>query len=175
MGHRVEEKEVNEYYLKVTTELAEKFGAKNLGKRVVPHLTLKPPFETKNIEEFERIIFNLAKKQKVSSFILDEFGIFPGNHGVTVFLKVKDNQEIQKQAESIVKSVRDFGENKNDLPEQLKLHLSIARYLKPEKQKEVWQYLHGQPIPKFKCLFNNLTIFENWQEGWKIHRTFLFR
>jgi 2'-5' RNA ligase len=174
VGHKLAGEEINKYYENITNELANKFGIKNLGKKVAPHLTLKPPFESEKMEEFEKIIKKLAEDQKIIPFEIDGFGKFEYDFGNTIYLAVSDNPELQKNAQKIAYFIKDFGENRNESPNILKLHASVARYMDEKQMKEIWEYLHSKPIPEFNLWFNNLTIFKYSPGSWNVYREFKF-
>lgn len=174
VGYRLKNRELEEYYLRITAELEEKFKIKNLGNRVKPHFTLKAPFETGNLEKFEKILEDLAKKQESIPFAIEGFGYFTRDHGNTIFLEAAENPELQDAVQDIVDEIRDFGEDKRSLPEEIKLHVSIARYMDDGQFKEAWSYLRAQASPKFNLNFDNLTLFRYFPGGWEIYREFDF-
>jgi 2'-5' RNA ligase len=173
VGLRLKGEDVNEYYVKITAEL-EKFKIRNLSKRVAPHLTLKPPFESSQIDQFEKILEKLADDQKINRFEMEGFGVFEHDTGSTIFLKVKENEELEITAQKIVDEIRDFGENRRILPEVIKLHASIARHLNENQKREALEYLNSKLLPKFNLEFNNLTIFEYFPGGWSVYKEFKF-
>lgn len=55
-----------------------------------------------------------------------------------------------------------------------KPHLSIARRLEPLVSERIQAYLKTLPIPYFKLVLNNLTLFVYEKTYWKIKSIFLF-
>ena len=162
-----------DYYKEITTDLAQRFGIKNLSDTKPPHLTFKAPFETEGIETFEKEISEMASRQKVSQFCIKGFSRFD-LESKTIFLAIKPDPELQRKANGIVKALMHFGENRKFVPEPLYLHVSIARYLDFELSQKIWAYVATLPAPQFKVAFDNLTLFVNQDNRWEIKSTFSF-
>jgi 2'-5' RNA ligase len=172
VGHKVGGETASDFYLKVTKELADKFGITNLGERVAPHLTLKPPFEIQNLGAIEKEIEKIAKRAKPLSFTLGGLGVFEGRDGATVFWKVHGNWEFKKQIQQIADDLAIFGENGSSLPRPIKAHLSLARYVKGGDLKAVLDFLENREVPWVDAEFNNLSIFEFIPGGWQTYKSF---
>lgn len=175
VGHKVSG-EAADYYYQVTGELAQKFGIKDLGERVAPHLTLKPPFESARIAEFERMLSGIASSHKPIAYVVEGFDVFEKEgKDSTIFLAVAENSGLQSAAQDIAKSIADFGDDRemmHVLPAKIRLHISIARYLSQAELSEIMEYLRSRPTPRFDATFDNLTLFKYRPGGWDTIKVF---
>ncbi|MDP2704806.1 MAG: 2'-5' RNA ligase family protein [Patescibacteria group bacterium] len=167
------EGEAGEYYKKITADLSERFGIKNLSEYIPLHLTLKAPFETGDISVIEKVLEDTAVKEETSPLVIDGFERF-GSQSRTIFLGIKDNVRVQEKAEKLLHLLSGFGNYQKPIPLPLKLHASIARYLSPEQSQNVWDYVSSLPAPHFDLQFNNLTLFVHQDNHWEIQKTFYF-
>lgn len=164
---------VADYYKEITTDLAKRFGIKNLSETKPPHLTFKAPFESESIETFEKEIGEVASRQKMSQFFIEGFGCFD-LESKTVFLTVKPDPKLQIKTNDIARALAYFGENRKFVPDPLYLHISIARYLDSELSQKIWDYVVTLSVPRFEVEFDSLTLFVNQDNCWKIKSTFAF-
>jgi 2'-5' RNA ligase len=154
-----------EYYRKITADLSEKFGIKNLSLRLPPHFTFKPPFDADDLEDVKKFVDVLSKEVKNLPIVFDGFGRFSENNR-TIFLKVREDEELLMSVEKIVDRLEKVGGNRLKIPKPVHLHASIARGLTPRQSKEIWAYLMTLPAPHFEMRFDNITVFELGESGW---------
>lgn len=169
VGHLING-EAAEYYREITADLASRFGIKNLAEKLPPHLTLRAPFESDDIVQFERRVRRLAGQEKPMRFSIDGFGNFGDK---TVFLSVK-GAGIKEKLEKIAKTLTDFDGGQKPMPTPLFSHISIARFLKPQEYGKIIEYLSRLPVPNFNLDFDNLTIFIRKENRWNIFKTYYF-
>lgn len=162
-----------DYYKKLTEDLASRFGIDNLNEHIPPHFTFKPPFDTSNIEEFEKMIEVLSKELKVQKIVIKGFERFDFE-SPTIFLNAQEDQELMIAIKKIVTTLKEYGENRNFLPDPFRLHASVARYLSKDQSDEIWSYLQTIPQPSFTLNFDNLTIFSKNGNKWEVYRTYRF-
>lgn len=163
----------SKYYKKITSDLGQKFDIKNLSEHIPPHLTLKIPFETDTIEDFENYVSKKTENLSGMDLVVDGFEKFNGRR-MTIFLKVNAGENI-KTIENIVDYLESYDKDIKKLPRPLALHTSIARFLSPEQCKDIWNYLQEIPSPYFNLIFNNLTIFKLINDVWEVHKIFYFK
>lgn len=165
--------EVADYYREITSDLSKRFGIKNLSDTKPPHLTFKAPFETENIEIFEKEIKRVASQYKVSKFFIEGFGRFE-SMDKTIYLAIKPDSELNKKANGIIKTIAYFGENRKSIPQPFHPHISVARFLDPEMFQKIWNYVSTLPIPRFETVFDGLTLFVDQNNHWEVKSTFPF-
>ena len=64
---------VKKYQNSLTKELATNFRIRDVKNNIMPHLTLKAPFITKNISAVEEVIKNFSSKTKKSKININGF------------------------------------------------------------------------------------------------------
>ncbi len=161
---------VSEYYKWVTADLAKSFGIINNSDRISAHLTIIYPFEVDSIEEIETRIKSLISQKSAIPFTIRGFEQFTGNDG-TVFLAVEPNVTLQSFIKDCIYSIGDL-EQYYRYGSEFKLHMSIARHLTSDLGQDIMKYLKTLPIPQFELLFDNLTIFINENDKWRILKSF---
>jgi 2'-5' RNA ligase len=161
---------VSEYYKWMTADLAKKFGIINNSDRISAHLTIIYPFEVDSLEKIESIIKNFVHQKSAIPFTIKGFEQFTGNDG-TVFLAVEPNLTLQSFIRDCIYSIGD-PEQYYRYGSEFKLHMSIARHLTPDLGQEIMKYLKTLPIPQFELLFDNLSIFINENDKWRIIKKF---
>jgi 2'-5' RNA ligase len=163
------------YYNYITTELSEKFHIKNLSERIQPHFTIKPPFESDNIEEFKKLLSQITADQKVFPICLKNFGRY-STDSPTFFISGNALKNNLKQIETIVDQLEPYGNNKKSLFKRpITLHCSVARHLLTEQSEEIWNYLQTLPPPQFDLKFDNLAFFRWKNTHWEIDEIFRFK
>jgi 2'-5' RNA ligase len=83
--------------------------------------------------------------------------------------------ELKAFAEGTLGKLKAMGILVSPQEQSFHLHLSIARFLKPDQFDAIWKHLQTIPAPKFDLSFDNLTIFikENREDkAWKVMKTF---
>jgi 2'-5' RNA ligase len=170
VGHLIKG-DAAEYYKHITADLAERFGVKNLSEKAPPHFTFKAPFESSNIEEFEQKLGDVASRQKPAPLSIEGFG----RMGKTVFLAIKPDPELQKQANEIALALSQFGQSRRSVPIPLRFHVSVARFLKPKQLREIWDYVQTLPKPQFDVTFDGLALFVFVGRRWEIQSTWPFK
>lgn len=166
--------EVEEYYNALTTELHEKFGIRNLSLRVPPHLTLKYPFETDDAADTESRMKEFLTDKPTFPFFIKGFGRFDDNNK-TIFLSVTQNDALSAFVEDCIVSLGDMEEKKKFDAKKFHIHMSVARHLDDDLSEQIWKYVSTLPPPYFEMLFDNLTLFVQENERWKVQRTFVLK
>jgi 2'-5' RNA ligase len=162
--------EVAEFCKATCTELAEKFSVDDVSKIVPPHLKIKSPFEFRNIEMIEKIVASCAEAPALP-LTLEGWDHFESR---TVFIDAKGDTAVMNYLSTVLDKFRAARIMVTPLEAKLKLHLSVARFLKPDTYQKVWDYLSSVPAPRFDVMLDNLTIFaqEKDAKNWTVYKTF---
>lgn len=169
VGYLVEG-EAAQYYEKITADLAGRFGVKNLAERIMPHLTLKAPFESQDILPLERTLESIARSMEIVPFEIDGFGHFENNE--TVYLSVTPNQALEARATEAADLIAAFGDNRQEIPRPFRPHISIAKYLKQDSFTPIWGYLSKLARPHFLLNFDAIMLAEHENGLWRTRRVF---
>ncbi len=167
------EGEAAKYYQQITTDLAARFGIANLSLRIPPHFTFKPPFESDNINPFKKTLGDIASSQTSLPIDIDGFDRY-GLDSKTIYLNVRKDDGLNNKILKIIDQIKDFGEKKKPLPDNFRLHASIARHLTSEQSAAIWNYLQTLPPPHFELNFDNLTLFRLADKIWQTEKTWRF-
>ncbi|MFA5953211.1 MAG: 2'-5' RNA ligase family protein [Candidatus Pacearchaeota archaeon] len=164
--------EAGKYHKMLVNNFSKKFKIKNLNYHIQTHITLKYPFETKNIKDIEKVLMNFSKVQKSSLIKIKKIGHFR-NH--VLYLKTefsKDSKLLFSNLIKILINIPRMRERKIDLIARDNFHATLG-YAKSEVQfKEMWDFLKTKHF-KFNVLFDNITILKkNDKDRWRIHKIF---
>lgn len=164
--------EASEYYRTTCAELAGHFGIENISSIVPPYVTIKAPFERGTIEAIDDIL-SLSTDMPAQPIEFSGWNHFTTR---TIFLDIpKPSNELKNFVKEILAKISSTGVPVAPQEFNPHLHMSIARFLKPNQYQEVWKYLQSTPSPKFELKLDNLTIFfkENKdQKAWKVWKTY---
>jgi 2'-5' RNA ligase len=164
--------EAAEYYKATCADLATRFGAEDVSRIVAPHITVKAPFERREIETVDDVASLVAETAPIS-LSLSKWNHFGTR---TIFLDaVNPSRELKEYLKSVLSQLRAIGLSLNHQELDPHIHMSVARFLKPNQFEDIWKYLESMPAPQFDINFDNLTIFhkENAEEkAWKVLKTF---
>lgn len=164
--------EAAEYFKATCSDIATRFGIEDVSSIVPPHITVKAPFDRIDGNSVDEIISLIADAPAIP-ITLSEWNHFGTR---TIFLDATNPPpELKTYIKSVLSKFRSLGIMPNPQEHDPHIHMSIARFLKPEQYEEVWKYLNAMPAPKFDIMFDNLTIFvkENRDERiWKTLKTF---
>lgn len=138
--------------------------------RQTPHVTIKSPFDTNQIDDFVNYLEELARRMKPIHLELEGFGHF-GNK--VIFLDVKKNQELEDWHGVILKELKEqFGVTPDPFEgENIKFHASIAGFNREESFQQAYDYL-SQYQPKYSFSASELGLFYYLGEGkgWIVNR-----
>ncbi len=164
--------EAAEYYKATCADLAERFGVENVSAIVAPHITVKAPFERHEIEMIDDVI-SMVTEAPAISLSLSKWNHFGTR---TIFLDApQPPSSLKEYMKSVLSKLRAMGVNLNSQELDPHIHLSLARFLKPDQFNNIWKYLGLMPAPQFDIIFDNLTIFQKEKiedKAWKVMKTF---
>ena len=149
--------EVQKYYETLTLDLSRRFGVEDLSHKVPAHLTLKYPFASDDTTEIEKRIDDFTFGKNPIPFIINGFDRFENNKG-TIFLSINQSAELSAFVKDCITELGNLNEVRKFDPNDYKLHLSVARHLRPETSDLICNYLATIPKPRFELSFDNLTI-----------------
>ena len=164
--------EAAEYYKATCAELGSRFGIEDVSAIVPPHVTVKGPFERPNIDMVDDTL-SLATEAPALPIALSGWNHFTTR---TIFLDVPaPSAELKSYIKEVLNKLVTIGLPLNVQEQNTHIHMSVARFLKPNQFDEVWKYLQSAPAPQFDILFDNLTIFakeKSEDKAWKVLKTF---
>lgn len=153
---------------KLELELCKKFGL-CWGLKQPPHITIKCPFETKELDKFTNYLQDLSKNVKSFEIELEDFNYFEPK---VIFLDVKENPKLKKLHFKIIKDLKEkfciephqFEGNK------IKFHSTLAvidvtkqKFLRAKKYLEKYK-----PKLKFKAKSIGIFYYLGKNAGWII-------
>jgi len=163
--------EAAEYYKATCADLAARFGIADVSEIVPPHITIKSPFEHRSYDLVERIVATSAEAP-AQPLVLSGWNHFGTR---TVFIDIPaPAPELKAHLTAILDAFRAAAIEVTPLEYELHMHLSVARFLRPESYAAVSAYLATIPAPKFEIALDNITIFTKDKEArnWKVQKTF---
>jgi 2'-5' RNA ligase len=164
-------KEVSDYNQKLVAEVGPKFGENFIIENPrPPHATLKSPFYMEDISKLEDVLAAFTARQKIADLNVEGFDNFRGK---VAFLNVIFSDEAKEMQKALLEEIKVFPEIVlDDFDINHRPHLTVAYGNTPESFEKIWEYLHGQPVPKYDLKLDNITLLKKVGNEWKIHRRF---
>lgn len=164
--------EAAEYFKATCNDLATRFGIEDVSAIVAPHITVKSPFERSEVAMIDEVL-SLVSEAPIIPLSLSKWSSFGTR---TIFLDaVQPPIQLKDYIKSVLSKFRAMGINLNSQEFDPHIHMSLARFLKPDQFEKVWKYLDSMPAPQFDINFDNLTIFQKERiedKAWKVLKTF---
>jgi 2'-5' RNA ligase len=164
--------EAAEFYKATCADLSSRFGIDDVSTIVAPHITVKSPFERPGVEAIDDLVSLLSEAPPIP-FTLSGWGHFTTR---TIYIDAKEpTTEVKNYIKSVLLQLQSLGLSNREQDDSMHIHMSIARFLKPDQYEQVWNYLQPLPSPVFDINFDNLTIFtkeKKEDKAWKILKTF---
>jgi len=162
------------YKDKLSKYSAIKFNEKRIFESKVPaHVTLKGPFETRNIVPIKNILRQFAKNQNTTSIKITGFGHF--NKSV-IFLNFKFPESAKKIQKDLVSELKNFDDiliTRHDL--DFHPHSTISYVKDKDKFRFMWHYFEKLKCPKFQMKFDHIALMKKDNNQWVLYRKFKFR
>lgn len=162
------------YHERLTRDIAYRYGVYPLHERVVPHFTVKAPFECdeEGIQEVERVLRSFAHNESSAPYTIRGFGKFGFR---TAYLDVHRSPE----AISLVRrAIRTVNDNVSWVPrsplEGNKLHASVARFMTRKQSRRVGRYLATQKA-FFRQTLDNIAILRKEGRTWDVETVIALR
>jgi hypothetical protein len=166
--------EAKSYHQSLTRILASRYRIFPLHERVLPHITVKAPFECdeEGIREVERVLRAFVHNESAVPLSIKGFGRFGFK---TVYLDVLKSPG----ATALVRrGIRTLNENISWMPraplEGNKLHASVARFMDRRQSRRVLRFLKNE-APHFEALLDNIAILKKEGSTWKVTCTIPLR
>ena len=133
------------------------------------HVTLRSPFDVKDLKKLEQVVGDFTAQQKRASIMIRGFGNFEKK---VAFLK----PEFPKQARAIQRSLVTLVKDELSIPPHEfdlkgRPHATIAYGNTPETFGIIWDYLKLRK-PRYRLDFDNITILTKPRRYWKIHKVY---
>ena len=155
------------YHEGLTRALSKRYRIFPLHEKVVPHITVKPPFEAdeEGIAEVERVLRSFAHGVTATPLSFSGFGRFGFK---TAYIDTKGSPQAVELVRSLIKTLND---NISWLPrfplEGNKLHASIARFMDRVQSRRVARYLAHEKA-RFEASLDNIAILRKEGQAWKV-------
>ena len=163
--------EVKRYRDKLVRKVGPKFGERYvLDSKLPAHITLKVPFETKRIEEVEKVLKEFVKNHKASKIKIIGIGHF---RRFVTFLKFKFPKpalQIQKDLIKEISNIKDIKIREHD--KKWHPHSTISYGNTKKSFNGIWNYLKKLNKSDFEMMFDNITIMKKSGKYWRVHKTF---
>lgn len=160
--------ECHNFIRKVQLELYLEAGA-GLARQS-PHITIKSPFETSEIEDHVAYLESLSESIQSFEVELDGFGSFGEK---VIYLAVKPNRKLRNMHQKILSEVNmRFGLIPHEFEgENIVFHMSVAGFDNSESFYKAQLYLRKYN-PQFRYSINTLGLFYYLGEnnGWIVNR-----
>lgn len=134
-------------------DLFQRFNT-SYGLRQSPHITIKTPFETEDVEVFDSYLKKIAEKLTPFELCISGIGYFEPS---VVYLAIKESKELRGLYEKINQDFqRDF---EMDINEEMIFHLTLAyKDLTKQNFRNIKKYLKEKD-PQFCFTVNTLGLF----------------
>lgn len=163
------------YYLKnISDELAHVFMLEEVSRRIAPHLTLKAPFEAREIESIAHLLKQFAEKRIATKLMIEGFGSFERR---VIYMEIKPSSEAAAFITDLTNELRRSGKIRlgrfdSQATENKRLHATIAYAPTKETHEEIKKYLKDEKA-KFDIMLDNIAILEkDGEKPWKLHSEF---
>jgi hypothetical protein len=162
------------YHERLTRDIAYRYGVYPLHERVVPHFTVKAPFECdeEGIAEVERVLRSFAHNESAAPYTIRGFGKFGFR---TAYLDVHRSPEAVSLVRRAIRTVNDNLPWMTKAPlEGNKLHASVARFMTRKQSRRVGRYLSTQQA-FFNQRLDNIAILKKEGRSWEVKTVIALR
>ena len=165
---------VERYHQKLVEEISERFQVDFLAKQKAPtHFTLKDMFEAEDIEELDCLLKDFVVSHKPAIITLEGYNRFDDN---VIFMDIKLSEEARSLFDDLMKLLKnipwmEWGPYDD---ENRKFHCSLAYFDIKEKYKDICRFLLKSYSYSFEAYFDNITVFQQEGESWKLYKTYSF-
>lgn len=157
---------------KMSAAIAEKFGKQDVAERIDPHLTLKSPFEAKEMEitQLEKQLEVFSRHYSPAPLWLDEFGHFGNN---VIYLDAETNEggrAIISDLSEIFSDISWLELERDDT--DIELHATLARPNNHNEFQSMMNYLNNQCDPDYTSQLDSFDLLVLEDGGWQEYTTF---
>ena len=144
-----------------------------VNSKLPAHITLKTPFEIKNIKLIENTLKDLTKRHRKQNIEIRGFGNF---RRFVVFLIFRFSKPALKIREELIKRFKEIkGTSIRQYDKKWNPHATISYCNTKKSFNNIWNYLKKLDKPYFKLKFDNITIMKKTGRYWKIHKKFMLK
>lgn len=159
--------DVHNFLRRVQAEVYQRYDANPWTLSLEPHVTLKQPFESDEVEPHEQYLEQLAVETEPFELLLRGLGAFEED-GV-LFLEVEQDPQLLALQHRILDELRlDPGEFESGHPRPYYFHATIATGLAPADLKQARE-LHAA-TPEFRFALDRLGLFRKTEETWTLYK-----
>jgi len=134
------------------------------------HVTLKAPFETKDLEKLEKLIEEFVKTRTQGDIKIEGFNNFDR---FVAFLDTKFDEKSEEVRENLLKIlVGKMGLGLQKYDKEFKPHATLAYGNTKETFDVIWKYLEELGNPEFDLKFDNITILIKPEKRWEVHKVY---
>jgi 2'-5' RNA ligase len=156
------------FHKNLSSELANVFTMEQVSHRIPPHLTLKAPFDARNVSDIQKTLARFATTHASADVTMDGFGHFDRR---VIYIDIKPSVEAEKLITELTAELRkipwlsfDAKENKD----HKRLHATLAYADTRKIFDELAKYLKDEKA-QFQFKLDNVAILEREKEKWSIH------
>lgn len=160
-----------EYQRKIMREFSDVFDIRDLNNHIPPHITLKAPFETDNINELDKLLSNFAKNSKAGKVNLGGLGHFDNR---VIYMDSKFSSDAKAVYNNLIKELEKVGWlTWRDYDKLGNFHATLTYCENEEQYKECWEYFSKLKTAMFDLKFDNISILVKNSEGdWEVYKEF---
>ncbi len=163
--------DAKKYRNKLVRGIGPKFGENYvLDSKLPAHITLKVPFEIRDIKKVEKILDKFSKKHKSKDIEIVGFNHFKGSVAFLKFNFPKYALKVQRELITELEKLKDVSINEHD--KKWTPHATISYCNNRENFDKIWDFLNKLEVSHFKLKFDNITIMKKTGKYWKIHKEF---
>lgn len=162
--------EAGKDHVLLAKEISKKFKIGDVSERLPPHLTLKIPFETHNIEDICAVVEKVKVRFSQSPFLLSGFGNFRKE---VIFVDVQPSQTLLNMTSQLLEELRKiphmtFGSYEDKTPI---FHATLGYCDSPQIFFKIWKYLSRKKF-HHPVNFDNVAIMKKEKGKWHIYKVF---
>jgi 2'-5' RNA ligase len=165
--------EAADLHVQLTHEMAAQFGIRNVADDIVPHFTLKAPFETDDIGPVDQILRNVASNEFPMPVTLG--GIDTFNNRV-IFM----DAHAPSETHTLIRRLQDELRTLAWLPfypteDAIRLHATLGYANDAPHAERMCSWLRAQNIPAFSLSIDALTLLVRGETRWEMHTVYPLR
>lgn len=164
------EGDVRKHQLSVAREISRRFGLKNVNQKIMPHVTLKIPFEAEENRSVEDTVCDVLDTSSAFSYDTYHFGHFGDD---VVYLDICGDEHLRTIAIDLNNALYERNGFEIGLFEGEHAHFhSTLAYTNSENFEKVWDYVQRLPKPLFEKKARTISILRRDIEDktWDVYK-----
>jgi len=132
-------------------------------KRVIPHVTIFGPFQTRNEKEMVSKVVSVVKNYNIVRFKMSDFGYFDNPQNKVVYVNIDPSEELEEMRRELSKKLMPIVEKTSpiDINRKFYYHATIAYKDIDKKFTKIWDYLKNKTPPKYNQRLLRVTILKD--------------